>query len=246
MSKGILQTPVMVYLIGLSLFGLFLAGLLSIYPPVAHEDFVWRKPLIGLVFSLICILGILAVFFPKQCSGIFDFVTKGKQEHSTVGNFASHGTSSAMKGHHPDCENFSSHVFHMGNRTFCTACTGLLLGGFTSLVGTVLYFFGDWQIEQGSLLVVLIGLPGVGFGLFQFKARRTAIRLSLNTFFILGTFLVLVGVDKLAQNVFADIFVVLLAIFWLLTRIMLSQWDHKRICYFCNVTTCELVEERKK
>lgn len=246
MSKSIHLTPALTYLIGLSLFGLFLVGMFSVYPPMTHESFVWRKPMIGSVFSLICMLGILAVFFPKQCSGMFAFVTKGRRERSTVERFASHGTSSTMKGHHPACENFSSHVFRIGNRTFCTACTGLLVGGLATLVGTILYFFGNLHIDLNSLLLIWIGLLGVSFGLFQFKARRTVIRLSLNTFFVLGTFLMLVGVEEISQNAFAETFVVLLAVFWLYTRILLSQWDHKRICCVCNVSTCEFRKFRKK
>lgn len=241
MSKRIIRTATLTYLIGLSFLGWFVVGMLSLYPPVSYESFVWRKPLVGSIFSLICVLGILAVFFPKQCSGKFDLVTKGDRGQSTPHLFASHGASLNMSGHHRDCENFSFHVFRIGNRTFCTACTGLLLGGLASIIGTLLYFFAGWQIEHG-LLIVWIGLIGVGFGLFQFKARRTAIRLSLNTFFVLGTCLVLVGVDELAQNVFADVFLVLLTVFWLYTRILLSQWDHKRICYVCGVSTCELTE----
>jgi hypothetical protein len=246
MSKSILRTPALTYLVGLSLFGLFLAGMLSIYPPMTPESFVWRRPLIGSVFSLICILGILAVFFPKQCSGMFDAATRGKREPSALDGFPSHGASPAMKGHHPDCEGFSPHVFRIGNRTFCTACTGLLLGGLAALAGTVMYFFGEWNIISNSSLLVWIGVVGVGLGLFQFKVKATAIRLSLNAFFVLGTFLILVGADELAQNVFADMFLVLLAIFWLFTRIVLSQWDHRRICHTCRVDHCELADERKK
>lgn len=246
MSKSILRTPALIYLIGLSFFGLFLAGMLSFYPPTTHESFVWRKPLIGSAFSLICILGILAVFFPKQCSGISDAVAKGKRERSALDNFLSHGTSPTTKGHHPDCEGFSAHVFHMGNRTICTACTGLLLGGLAAFTGTVVYFFGPWHMISNSSLLIWIGVVGVGLGFFQFKVKATAIRLSLNAFFVLGTFLILVGADGLAQSVFADMFVILLAIFWLFTRIVLSQWDHRKICYTCRVGHCELGEERKR
>lgn len=245
MSKNMHLTPTLTYLIGLSFFGLLLAGMLSVYPPVTRESFVWRKPLVGSVFGLICILGILAVFFPKQCSGMFDFVTKGKREDSAVDRFAFHGASSTMRGHHPDCRNFSHHVFQIGNRTFCTACTGLLLGGFAAFVGTFLYFFGDLYIEQNSLLLVWIGILGVGFGLFQVVARRTLIRLFLNTFFVLGSFLILMGIDELAQNVFADIFLILLAVFWLYTRIMISEWDHRVICYVCDASSCEFGKFRK-
>lgn len=245
MSKSMHLTPALRYLIGLSFFGLLLAGMLSVYPPATRESFVWRKPLVGSVFGLICILGILAVFYPKRCSGMVDFVTKGKREGSAVDRFAFHGASSTMKGHHPDCENFSHHVFQIFNRTFCSACTGLLLGGLAAFVGTFLYFFRDLHIEQNSLLLVWIGILGVGFGLFQVVARRTLIRLFLNTFFVLGSFLILMGIDELAQNAFADIFLVLLAVFWLYTRIMISEWDHRVICYVCDSSSCEFRKFRK-
>lgn len=246
MSKSIHFTPVLTYFICLSFFGLFLVGTLSVYPPTTQGNFLWRKPLIGSVFSLICILGIFAAVFPKQCSRLFDFVTRGKWGRSSIDVFASHGIPSTTRGHHPDCKNFFPHVFRIGNRTFCTACTGLLLGGLATLVGTILYFFGEWTITLNSSLLVWVGLLGIGLGLFQFKARRTAIRLSLNTFFVWGTFLVLVGVDKLVQDVFADMFLVLLAVFWLYTRILLSEWDHRRICYMCNASSCEFLKLQKK
>ena len=150
-----------------------------------------------------------------------------------------------VKGHHPDCESFSTHVFRMGNRTFCTACTGLLLGGLSALAGTILYFFSNWRVEQGSSLLVWVGILGVGFGLFQFKFR-SFIRLFLNIFFVLGTFLILIGVDKLVHSVAVDLFLVALTLFWLFTRISLSQWDHERICYTCKVTTCEFADRKKE
>ena len=245
MSRSILRTPALLYLIGVSFFGMFLAGMLSLYPPMTHRSLAWRKPLTGSAFSLICILGILAVFFPKQCSGRFDAATRGKHELSALGKFPSHGTSPTMKGHHPDCEGFSPHVFHVRSGTFCTACTGLLFGGLVALAGTVTYFFGEWNIVSNDPLLVWVGVVGVGLGLFQFKIKTSVIRFSLNAFFVLGAFLILVGVDELAQSVFADMFVVLLVIFWLFTRIVLSQWDHRRICYTCRVGHCELAEERK-
>lgn len=237
MSDSLLRTPSLMYMVSLSFIGLCLVGILSVYPPGTHENLAWRKPLIGSAFSLVCILGILSVFLPKQCSRVFYYLTRGKREPAR--NFVSHGAFPTLKGHHPDCENFSPHVFQVGDKTFCTACTGLFLGGFAAFAGAVLYFFGEWNLSLHSPLLVWIGVLGVGCGLFQFKARRTVVRLSLNTFFVLGCFLILIGIDKLAQNVFADIFVVLLAVFWLYTRILLSHWDHTKICYTCEVESCE-------
>jgi len=232
------------YLVIMSFLGLFLTGMLTVYPPIVHENILWRKPLIGSIFGLICVFGILAVFSPAQCSRVFDF---GKEKRSRLyfGKFASHGASSTLQGHHPDCENFAAHVFRIGDKTFCAACSGLLLGGFLALFGTPLYFFGNWHVEQSSSLTVWVGVLGVGFGLFQFKFR-SFVRLFLNVFFVLGTFFILIGVDKLVHSVTVDLFLVALTVFWLFTRIALSQWDHERICYACKVATCEFADRKKE
>jgi len=225
-------------MICVSFFGLLLVVVLALNPPIVRESFLWRKPLVGSLFWLICVFGILAVFFPRQCSAVFDFKKKEKHEHSDENLFAFHGTYSIAHGHHPDCEKFSDHVFQIKGRRFCAACTGLLLGGLVSLVGAFLYFFIGWSIGESSLQAVFAGLVGVSFGLFQFKVKRSVARLVLNSFFVLGALLLLVGIDELAQSVFADLFLVILVVFWLFTRISLSQWNNWRICHTCNVEPC--------
>ena len=233
------------YLIILSFLGLSLTGILTVYSPIVHENLLWRKPLIGSIFGLICILGILAVFNPTQCSRVFDLGRKEKSSHPYLSEFASHGASSTLQGHHPDCGNFTAHVFRIGGKTFCAACSGLLLGGFLALAGTLLYFFGNWHVEQSSSLMVWVGVLGVGLGLFQFKFR-SFVRLFLNIFFVLGTFLILIGIDKLVQSVAVDLFLVALTVFWFFTRILLSQWDHERICDTCKVANCEFTDRKKE
>jgi hypothetical protein len=219
------------FLLCMAFFGVLLSMLLAFFPLVPHEDFVWRKPVVGFVFGLICVLGVLAAFFPKQCTNVLNF---GKGQRQGL-----HGYFSRVGGHHPRCENFSPHVFRIDDRRFCVACTGLTVGGLLALVGTFLYFFADWRVEQNCVLVVLAGLLGVSLGLFQFRAKQHLLRFSLNVFFVLGSFLVLVGIDGLTQSVFTDLFLVALIVFWLFTRISISQWDHERICYACGVAVCE-------
>lgn len=209
-------------------------------PPPVHEDFLFRKLMIGSIFGLICISGILAALFPRHCSQIFKFwKTVHSREHSGAAKLASHSGSFALNGHHPNCEGFSAHVFQINSRTFCTACTGLLLGGVIAFIGTALYFFGNLPVEEGGPWLIWVGVLGVGSGLFQFRAKASYVRLSLNVFFVVGAFLVLVGLDELTQNLFGDLFLVSLSVLWLFTRISLSQWDHERICYVCNEDTCE-------
>ncbi len=244
MSQNPPHISTITYLVIMSFLGLFLAGMLTVYQPTLHENLLWRKPLIGSIFGLICIFGILAVFSPTQCSRVFDF-GKEKSIHPYSSKFSSHRTSSTLQGHHPDCESFAAHVFQIGDKAFCAACTGLFLGGILALVGTFLYFFSNWRVEQSSFFMVWVGILGVGFGLFQFKFR-SFVRFLLNVFFVFGTFFILIGVDKLIHNMTIDLFLVALTLFWLFTRISLSQWDHERICYACKVATCEFTDRRRE
>ncbi|UCE29565.1 MAG: hypothetical protein JSV85_02270 [Candidatus Bathyarchaeota archaeon] len=232
-------SSVLTFMVGASFFGLLLVVALASSSHAEGESFLWRKPLVGSLFGLVCTFGILAVFFPKQCSAVLSSGKKGKHENRDVDVSAFHGTGSIVKGHHPDCRNFSDHVFRVGGRRFCAACTGLLLGGLIALVGAFLYFFVDWGVGESGIQVVFVGVIGVLSGLFQFKVKNNIVRLVVNCFFVFGALLLLVGIDGLVQSVLADLYVVALVVFWLLTRISLSQWNNWRICHTCNMESCE-------
>jgi hypothetical protein len=225
------------FAVGVSLFGSFTALVLAMYPPVIQESFLWRKPLTGLLFALICVFGIVAVFFPKKCSGTYLHQTE-KPAISETKNPNFHGISINFEGHHPGCGRFSAHVIHKGKHIFCAACTGLFFGALFALTGTVLYFFVEWSILEAGLSTVLVGQIGVLLGFVQFKFKGY-VRLTVNAFFVFASFLTLVGIDKIAESVFIDLYVIALIAFWLLTRILISQWDHWRICYTCE-RRCEL------
>jgi 4-amino-4-deoxy-L-arabinose transferase-like glycosyltransferase len=120
----------------------------------------------------------------------------------------------------------------------------LLLGAILALVGTAFYFFGRWHIEDASFPAVLIGVIGTVLGFFQLKFK-SFIRLILNMCFAFGAFLILVGIDAIIESLFVDFFVAALIVFWILTRIQLSQWDHWRICSNCK-SPCEVQEAKKK
>lgn len=227
------------YQLLVSFLGLLLLVVLTAFPPTAIGNVPWRKPVIGSIFSILCVLGILAVFSPNQCLRIFNIGKKKKTVGSNSTNFFSHGMSNVLQGHHPTCGKFTAHIFRIKSKTFCAACVGLLLGGLLALAGAVVYFFGDWRAAEHGSLMVLLGIVGVSFGLFQFKFKNL-IRLSVNTIFILGTLLILIGIDELVQSLIFDLFVVSLIIFWLFTRISLSQWDHERICSDCEIEGCRI------
>jgi len=242
--KHKLHNFTLLFLVSVSFFGLILTVLLALYPPNSQEDFAWRKPLVGSTFGVVCVLGILAVFFPNTCSRFFDI---GKREKSqAILGFKrrvsiSHTTSSTLRGHHPPCGHFSAHVFRLGSRTFCATCSGLFLGALIVLAGVALYFFGNWRMGQNAFLAVLVGALGVILGLLQSPLpilQNSVIRLFSSAFFVVGTFLILVGIEELANRTSIDLYLIVLTVFWLMTRISLSQWDHERICSTCTLDCC--------
>jgi hypothetical protein len=232
------------YQLLVSFLGLLLLAVLTAVPPTVSGNLYWRKPVIGSIFSSICVLGILAVFSPNQCLRILEIGKKNRTVGSDSSKLASHGTSNALQGHHPSCGKYDAHIFRIKDRIFCAACAGLLLGGLLALAGASVYFFGDWRVAGHSSLMVLLGIVGVSLGLFQFKFRNL-VRLSVNTVFVLGALLVLIGIDELVHSLFFDLFVVSLIVFWLFTRISLSQWDYERICSGCEIENCGIRGEKK-
>ena len=244
MSKQHSTQPDIKYQLLVSLLGLLLIVLLIVFPPAVTGDFLWRKPVIGSIFTIFCFLGILAVFSPKQCFTLFNFRKKSQISGSDSAKFVFHDTSKVLVGHHLTCGKFSAHIFRIRGGTFCAACIGLLLGGLLALVGAVLYFFCDWRVSEYSSLLVLLGIVCISFGLFQFKFR-SLIRLSLNALFVLGALSILIGIEESVHSLVFDLFVVCLIVFWLLTRISLSQWDHEMICSGCDTENCRFREDKK-
>ena len=93
--RNITQDPYLLFLMGVSFFGLFLLGILPLNPPLMEEGFPWRKPIVVLIFGSICVLGILAAIFPEKTSYIF-FVAKGDGSHTFSRSAAEHHRAKAQ------------------------------------------------------------------------------------------------------------------------------------------------------
>jgi len=102
----------------------------------------------------------------------------------------------------------------------------------------VAYFFLALGFGQSVWLFVTAGVGLVALGFAQFKFPGLA-RLLVNTFFVVGAFFVLLGVDALLQNLLIDLYIISLILLWIMTRILLSQWDHSHICRLCT-NECEM------
>jgi uncharacterized membrane protein len=232
-APGTARDSYLLFLMAISFLGLLLVGISTLRAPV-KEDFSWRKPLIGSLFASICLLGAFASLSPGICSRALHLKGANQPKAEAVPY--------VVRGHHYDCGKFSAHVFGLGGHILCSSCTGLLLGALIALALTIPYFLDYWQIE-GNPLIVYLGILGVSLGLLQFslfKGRSNVVRFFLNLYFVIGASLLLVGVDALAQSAAFALFILPLIAFWIITRISLSEWDHRRICRTCDRLTCAL------
>ena len=203
----------------------------------------WRKPLVGTAFGVVCILGIFAGVFPSRCSRTFHF-RRGRQANEQNSTLLPEKLQPVLfRGHHPNCGNFGPHVFRVGSTVLCAGCVGLVIGATVSVVGIAAFFFGEVSCWPSCHLIFWVGFVGVSCGLLQyhlFNLGRSSIHLLVNAFFVFGVFLLLVGVDSIVQNAVIDFYLVILSLFWVYTRIILSQFDHRKICAACAVEECEL------
>lgn len=234
MSEGKRLNLLLLFYICLSLIGLFTVLMFALKTPTQIENITWRKPLIGSIFALICISGSIATLFPKKCSSFLNLHRKEKPKLSQRKNSSLRGT---VRGHHIECEKFSTHTIQIQRHILCAGCTGLLLGAMIALSGTILYFFSDWKPGVAYFPMVLIGITGIILGFIQLKFKGF-FRLVLNTFFVLGAYLIIVALDNFTRNIFVDLYLIGLIILWICTRILLSQWDHRRIYHSCKLN-CE-------
>ena len=199
----------------------------------------FTKPLIGSLYAATCLLGMLAVFQPKNCERAFMFNPLWSLQEK---DDSAEGPSLKIRfaGHHPDCPHFSPNRIKVRRRTLCASCTGLLIGALAALFGTALYFFVGVSLTLPDLAAVLVGYVGLLLGLGQFKLRGY-IKLAANAWFVFGSFLILAAADTMRTSLLVDFYVLRLIVFLLITRISISEWNNKRICRECG--KCMLKQE---
>ncbi len=208
----------------MSFVGLALVPPLVLQSNLVDYEVSFRHGLVGALYGAVCILGILAAFFPAKCKGVF-------QKTQNPLHLAS-GGSLRMTGHHPDCTSFAGNRIRLWGREFCAACSGLLVGAGIALVGCVSQFFVGLNLVGGSVWMLLLGEFGLFLGLVQIKLAGYS-KVSANGVFVLGSFITLAEADVLAGSTLVDLFVLGLIVFLLWLRILLSERNNRRICQMC-------------
>ena len=228
-------------LLVLSLIILTLIPIIVSFNPTAPIWPSWQSVLIGVILITICLLGIVAGASPASCQ-------QSQAIHTT--EYHTKPTSQAQpkiskKGHHPTCDHFSAHVFHVNNQTYCAGCTGLIIGATISILGSIGYFLIGFPLPYPDLLFWL-GLIGVALGLIQhtlyerLKVKHGSVRVVVNIIFVISAFLTLVTVDYLTKHLIINLLLLSAICYWIYTRIMLSKANHSRICASCKLDDCNL------
>jgi len=225
----------------ISVFGLGLLAVLFAGQTVAETDFVWQKQIVGLIFSLICFLGILAGLSPGSCSRRTHYKPVDEGSYVKAAQ-SSEEERFVFVGHHPNCGSFSSHVLSFKSKVFCAGCMGLVVGAAVSLVGCFLYFFVGLSFDGLIEVFFWFGFLGVSVGLFQYKFpfSSSVAHLVLNVVFVFGSFLLLVAVDNSVKSLVLDLYLVALSVYWVLTRTELSRVEHRKKCLRCGRRSCGL------
>ena len=213
----------------LSVMGLIILPLLLFQSAKFEVNFPNNKFLVGSSYSLVCLLGIVAVFYPKKCQNTFAFRQNATLESKSR---TGEGSDLILKGHHPTCRNFDGNRIKICGFVFCSACLGLLIGAIFAIIGTMLYFFFGTPFPLANLEILLVGSGAMLLGLVQF-VFRSYVKLIVNSLFVVGSLLMLISSDLIGGNLLIDLYVLGLVVFLLLTRIMLSEWKNRKTCFEC-------------
>jgi hypothetical protein len=218
--------------LSLSLIGFIFVGFLLIYP-VSTYSVLLRKQIIGFIFGSLCILGVFAVFFPNRCS---DF---GAGRRSIESNKAYVSTKRYSKilgikfihGHHDSNVDFSRHEFQIRSKSICAGCFGLLIGALVSLGGIIVYSTGNIDLEGFALYTTGLGVFAVASALILpiVTSGYPIIRILINSWFVIGMLFILIGIDSLTMNLEIDLLLIGFFIIWMMSRIVISRFNHKRI-----------------
>jgi hypothetical protein len=215
-----------VFLLFVSSFGLIISMSMLEQPMQPTIEFAGRRIVVGFIYGFICLGGMLAAFFPGPCSRLMGIRRFGEQYLGGLDRRATRifGILLLHGHHHLEDEKSTTHELRFRGKSFCASCFGLLTGAIMSLMAIVVFLFSDWGDGYLAHFLYFLGLGGVALGLVPALLGVGArIRFVLGMVFVTGTCVMLIAMDVATANLTADLLVILLGLFWLISRISLSH-----------------------
>jgi len=215
-----------VFLLLVSSFGMIISTSMLEQRMQPTIEFEGRKIAVGFIYGSICLSGMFAAFFPGPCSRLVGVRRSGEQNMRGLDARATRIFGILLlHGHHPlGDESSTTHELRFREKSYCASCFGLLAGAIISLMAIAVFLFSDWADGYLAHLLYFSGLGGVVLGLVPaFLGVGARTRFVLGMTFAAGTCVMLIAMDVATANLTADLLVVLLALFWLISRISLSH-----------------------
>ena len=218
------------YLI-LSIIGASLIIFLVLFFPIndIKVEF-FDKLVVGGLFIISCIFGISLAFKPNWTTTCLD------QDIHKIDTKHVREKAKSRIGHHPLCGQFDSHRIQINNEIQCAGCTGLAIGAGISIIITIIYLVFPIQIPKFIFFYfILLGLFFIIFNFTQIVSFQNNAKAHLfsNVLLVIGFFLIVVGLFQSTGKIFFGILGIMTSILWVDTRIILSKWNHDRICELC-------------
>lgn len=215
------QTKIQLSYIVLSFLGLLVLTIMMLSLSYPQRRIPQQSFFVTSLFVLICILGIVAAIFPNFFSRL-DSSNKSR-----------------FRGHHPICIQFKNHVLQWKEKVLCSGCTGLAIGAVLAIIYSVFYNMSGELLKEKNILF-WIGFILSGLGLIQhfIDMEFPIIHLILNIFLVLGSSMLLFYMDSIGVSISIASFHLSLILFWIITRIRLSQHEHIKVCIECGLE-CE-------
>jgi protein-S-isoprenylcysteine O-methyltransferase Ste14 len=201
-----------------------------------------QKETIGAAFGAICLLGILAGISPSRCNQLCMHIQTKMIGHEEQDSTTRGKTDISFAGHHPNCGSFSSHMLQIGGRVYCAGCFGLVVGASIALIGSGCYVFLHSLSAESVPVIFWSGLAGVTLGLLQYELfiNKASFHFLLNVIFVLGAFLLLVGVNEMNSSLSINAYFLLVILFLINVRSTLSRLEHEKICAICRLEDCSM------
>jgi len=197
---------------------------------------------VTLLFITICCVGATAALLPSKCSSIFHR-TQANRRRSPQSDDGDMPFQKRIlwSGHHPTCGRYATHVVEIRGKTYCAGCIGLLTGASLAIAGSLAYSLQTINLAEEATPLFWAGSFLVLSGLLQYARPLMMngwVHYLLNTVFVSGTFLLLIGVIEINGTLFVETYFLFILMFWILVRVALSNAEHDRICGQCESTSC--------
>ena len=223
------QDKIVIYYLLISTIFLLLLILVNSYTHLNYANDNERK-IIAIIFLFILILGLSFSFYPnwhkRYINKKIKNMSKNKINNKKINRI----------GHHPNCQNFKTHIIKIKKRDYCTGCLGLGIGSIISIL--ILIFYLILLNNQSILIYQYIVYLGIIFIYLSFLdslilKKFKIIHILSNILLIIGFQLIILGTFEVTGKLIFGFVSILASFLFLETRIQISILNHQTICKNC-------------